>query len=373
MYMLHDMLMDPKSAQMATIMFVDMTNSTEITATTPESTWIANYGRAFDAIAHEVAAAADGEVVKFLGDGVMVRFPGDKPAEAINCAIRIQETIKELNRHEINCVFSIGIATGRVRQFKTAEGIADYLGKPVNKASRLCSAASSQAIIIDEETRDGANLLSIFSEYGKAADRQGRSYLSEQISTPLKGIKESVNCYEICWDKTAYGISGSHHTEAVKNSSIYQNAEKPAPQVTQIGYGTISSYKRDGDFVFIDGDDHVSYYSKPSFFLQDVEPEVGYKVFFHKRPPFSEGKSPVASSVIMVGEDYEGLVSKVLEKFCFVKIRGEKGEDHDVFYWLGDMPKNFEEGDSVEIELKDHYVKKEERFKAAGCNLELVS
>lgn len=333
---LSDVLKDPTSSLKATIMFVDMTNSTEITAKEKEATWISHFAMAFDAIIEEIGDS--GEIVKLLGDGAMVCFNHKDPAAAINCAIRIQERIKKLNLNEINCVFSIGISTGRVRRFSVGNSY-DYLGTTCNKAARLCAMASSQAIIIDEETRDGANLNAIVSKFGDASDWMGKNYVREEIETKLKGIDGSVTCYEVQWDKALYGVTGKHISDISSKISPIEPQGK-APVISNVGKvssGKVTQWRPDKGFCFIKTADGRDFFSQPQLFLRDIVPEVGQEVFFFERPPISEGKSPIAGSVVVVGKEYDArLFIPVGKPFLFAKVAGAAGEEHSLFKFQGD-------------------------------------
>lgn len=50
------------------------------------------------------------------------------------------------------CWFSIGVATGPVHRFETAQGTPDYVGSTADLAQRLCQAANAQAIWVDLKT-----------------------------------------------------------------------------------------------------------------------------------------------------------------------------------------------------------------------------
>ena len=87
-----------------------------------------------------------GEVVKALGDGIMLRC--DDPAAAIRLGLRI---VAELESDPRFPPVRVGIHSGPAVGH---EG--DWYGRTVNVASRLCSVAPGGEVLVSEATRGAA-------------------------------------------------------------------------------------------------------------------------------------------------------------------------------------------------------------------------
>ena len=151
-----------------TILFTDLVGSTA---------WFDRIG---DEAAHELRrrhfamlrrAVADhhGVEVKSLGDGLMIVF--SSAAAAISCAVAMQRAARRSNDP---VELRIGIETGE----PVREG-ADFFGRPVIVARRLCDAAQGGQILTSELVRDLAGS-------GGAEDFERLGSLA------LKGLSEPV-------------------------------------------------------------------------------------------------------------------------------------------------------------------------------------
>lgn len=108
----------------------------------------------------EIIKRNGGDIDKFVGDEIMASFRGkDALAHAVNCAIEIQNIIKEenINRNKLNktvCKVGIGINSGEVIVGNVgSKERMDFtsIGSVVNLAARLCSFASEGEILIGEK------------------------------------------------------------------------------------------------------------------------------------------------------------------------------------------------------------------------------
>lgn len=177
------------------VMFIDLANSTEAKIKTPEANWLITLGHFYDIVCKNVLEN-NGNITKFLGDGVMVTFSEDDTAKAINAAIQIQEEMLEDFLDKIasfSC--TIGIAVGEAVQFQINNST-DYVGRTIDLAARLCSAASPKAIIIDNATLETVNVAKIVAPRRKF-DR--KHPISTKYSVKLKGITSPIDCFEIFW------------------------------------------------------------------------------------------------------------------------------------------------------------------------------
>lgn len=86
-----------------------------------------------------------GEVVKWLGDGVMAVFPS--AVDAVDAAFEARERAAEISIEGFRPRLKTGIHLGRPRKFR-----ADYVGVDVNIAARLLEAAGPGEILISGPT-----------------------------------------------------------------------------------------------------------------------------------------------------------------------------------------------------------------------------
>jgi adenylate cyclase len=113
----------------------------------------------------DVLFRAEGTLDKYVGDEIMALFGApvemaNAPLSAVRCALEMQRTLKEFNRTRVAeglepIKIGIGINTGKVitgaiGSSKTLQYTA--IGDPVNTASRLCSIAKADEIILSENT-----------------------------------------------------------------------------------------------------------------------------------------------------------------------------------------------------------------------------
>lgn len=126
------------------------------------------------------AGAHGGEVVKTIGDSVMLAFLS--PTEAVSCAVRIQQGAARARARRGGPHIRIGINAGEATQ----EG-GDWFGPPVVVASRLCGRAAGDQILISEVVRT------------LAGTRGGHQYKPIGL-VELKGISEPVAASEVLWE-----------------------------------------------------------------------------------------------------------------------------------------------------------------------------
>jgi class 3 adenylate cyclase len=193
------------------VMFVDIANSTETKQKEPEASWLTTFGYFFD-IVNEIILRHDGEIIKYLGDGVMAIFKEEQAVEAINAAIQIQETLLKNyldNIAKVRC--SIGITFGIATQFQTNQG-KDFVGQTIDLAARLCSAASPQAIIINSSIIDVINAYKIVSQRGIIERRSPQEYIKFVYKISLKGFTDYIECHEIYWSNQTFGVKPNYKT-----------------------------------------------------------------------------------------------------------------------------------------------------------------
>jgi adenylate cyclase len=124
--------------QMETAVFADLTDFTRLTEESGDDV-AAEVAVTFSQLANEVAATHGGDVIKWLGDGVFLRF-GD-PDDAVLAALEIVESAPSRGLPEVH----IGVNAGPMLY---DEG--DYFGRTVNIAARIASEAGPSEVYIGE-------------------------------------------------------------------------------------------------------------------------------------------------------------------------------------------------------------------------------
>ncbi|MEX2100124.1 MAG: AAA family ATPase, partial [Acidimicrobiia bacterium] len=162
-----------------TVFFTDIVGSTEQRSRLGDEVGDA-LRREHDTIVREATEAHGGEVVKGTGDGALVAFLG--AAEALSCAIAIQQAIERRNRTaDERLGLCVGVSLGDARY---EDG--DIHGTSVNEAARLCAKAGDGEIICSDVVRAVA---------GSRTDVEFRPLGSLE----LKGIPDPVAVSAVLW------------------------------------------------------------------------------------------------------------------------------------------------------------------------------
>jgi len=128
------------------IMFTDIVESTEMTARLGD-TMATELIRAHDSLVRRALARFDGREVKHLGDGIMATF--DSTEAGVECARAIQRSFERYNRQSPEPIhIRIGLDSG-----EPVEDNRDLFGSTVQRASRLCSAAEPDHIVVSGAVR----------------------------------------------------------------------------------------------------------------------------------------------------------------------------------------------------------------------------
>ncbi|KRC98193.1 MULTISPECIES: adenylate/guanylate cyclase domain-containing protein [unclassified Streptomyces] len=234
---LREAFAEPQSREARTVLFIDQVGSTAMKEQQPEASWLPALGWLYDTVT-ALAVQADPEAeIKYLGDGIMITFDSDRATDAVNVAVSVQEAVHDANqgrtgaRGVIDFTCSIGVGTGSVVAFTTPTGGHDYVGTVVDKAKRLCDAASPKAIFVDRATASAANVMKIASRLGIALGRAPEQYQGDVQRAPLKGFDQPVEYYEILWDQQLYGLK----SEAVtRNTDRMRQAPSSPPGTTRL-------------------------------------------------------------------------------------------------------------------------------------------
>ena len=168
------------TTQTATILVSDMVGSTDQRMAVGEDR-AEELRRLHDRALSDAAVASGGVVVKGLGDGLLVRFPG--AAEAMAAAVAMQQAVEALGRREgVESVIRVGISSGDV----TLEN-GDCFGTPVIEAARLCDAAGGGEIY-------AAEVVTVL-----ARGRGGHE--TEPVGElELKGLSDPVATQRVLWE-----------------------------------------------------------------------------------------------------------------------------------------------------------------------------
>lgn len=164
------------------IMFTDLKDSTQIAVQLGDEKAM-HLLRVHNAMTREALKDHDGREVKTTGDGFLLSF--GSAANAVDCAIAIQESFKKYNeRHpEESLSVRIGVAAG-----EPIEEDGDLYGAAVNLAARICDQAEAGRILIAQIVRTEID------ECGRVLQFASGGMLE------LKGFDEPVDVYEVVWD-----------------------------------------------------------------------------------------------------------------------------------------------------------------------------
>lgn len=283
------------------ILFADLSGSTEMKGKLGEVAWLPTLGKFLD-ITSDAITGHGGTVVKYLGDGAMAAFDGEHAAEAICTGIQIQEMLRSAKAQGWlnDCVATVGIATGRVVEFKAPGGGLDYVGSVVDLAARLCGAAGPQAVWVDSATVASANMNKVSSELGRAHQRSPEDYLSDEWKVQLKGFAKPVKYREVVWHAKPFGPTNEVIGEITERSDR-QGGRHADPHAAPAREGVVKRWDPDKGFGFIATVDHGDYYVNRRYIVGDEDLTVGRSVKFVPRPPLKEGAYPIAACTVQEG------------------------------------------------------------------------
>ncbi|MBI5211926.1 MAG: HAMP domain-containing protein [Nitrospirae bacterium] len=169
--------------RLVTVLFADIRAFTTFAESFPSEIVIERLNRILEAEA-ETVQKFGGDIDKFVGDEIMAVFEDE--LAAVKCAKEMIEKVAELDKgYPSSLRIGVGINTGEV--IAGHIGSKDRLeyaliGDTVNIASRLCSLAKPDTVLISEST------------YQKISAGVKAVLIPDQ---KIKGKKETVNIYEI--------------------------------------------------------------------------------------------------------------------------------------------------------------------------------
>ena len=351
---LQQMFNSEDSRVLGAVMFVDMSNSTEMKEKQAEQTWLGTLAALFDTIRDEIDKAKTGTIVKYLGDGVMLVYDVKSITDAINNAISIQEILEENRKKRIfDCHCTIGIATGRMVKAQTAQGALDYFGSVVDRAARLCSAGSPNSILVDQDTIENSLMMGIISRIGEALDRTGAEYKGDKQQITLKGFSKLIDYYEILWARERFGIKSEALTNAVqaRASQVLVQSDDNGQRQQKMEWikGEVTCWNIEKHFGFIKGSDGIDYYVNINLTIGDHPLDKGRTVYFVPKDPLQSGTKPAASCVVILDEQLQGVVQYMdySKHFGFITVRDRYQDFNKLFVHAGDHSEEFHNGDHV--------------------------
>jgi class 3 adenylate cyclase len=163
------------------IMFTDIVGSTEMTTRLGDRMGT-ELIRAHDSIVRRSLKAYGGTEVKHTGDGIMASFVST--TQAVDCATAIHQEFERYNRGNTEPIrIRIGIDCG-----EPVEDSNDLFGTTVQLAARLCSAASTDQILVSENVFRNQHSSATFKE-------------TERLQ--LKGFSMPIRAFECAWVRPA--------------------------------------------------------------------------------------------------------------------------------------------------------------------------
>jgi adenylate cyclase len=203
-----------------TTLFVDISSFTAMTEGMEPQRVVRLVNRIMSRLG-EIVESHGGVVDKYLGDGLMALFGApvnrtDHAARAVRAALRMQETMKELEREQATGETPVRVAVGIHTAPVVAGNIGSsnrlnytVIGEGVNLAARLCSGAGPGVILVSEATRDVV---------------QDAFAIRSAGARPFKGFSRPLEVFQV----TGAGKSGET-TEGAARDPLEARADAPMP------------------------------------------------------------------------------------------------------------------------------------------------
>ena len=174
---------DDRDPGIRTILFTDIVESTSLTQKIGDEAAM-EIVELHDAIVRDALKDLGGREIKHLGDGIMASFVS--AAAAVKCAARVQNEIAKRAKEKTDqpVRIRVGIAAG-----EPVERHDDLFGVTVQLASRLCSHAAADQIVVSNVV---AELCA-----GKALPFEDLGQVT------LKGFENPVRAHAVAWSSAA--------------------------------------------------------------------------------------------------------------------------------------------------------------------------
>jgi class 3 adenylate cyclase len=351
---LRDSFADPQSREDRSVVFIDQVGSTAMKEQQPEAGWLPQLGFLYDTVTAIALRSNPDAEIKYLGDGIMISFDGDRATEAVNMAIQVQEAVNDANQGRtggkgaVDFSCSVGVSTGPIVAFLTPTGGRDYVGMVADKARRLCDAASPKGILIDRATAAAANMTRIASRVGTALGRTPEQYQGDVQRIPLKGFDQPVDYYEVFWDQQLHGLKSAGVTSTADRMrpaaapvvspqlTVVRQSGKPNAQEER-HVGEVTCWKPEANFGFIrDQRTGEDFYFRGSHMVYPEDAAeslaVGSQAVFVATGRTDNNRKRFAVGILVVGEYAEGTLRLPEGKaHGWLRVTDELGNSHHVF------------------------------------------
>lgn len=333
-----------------TASFYDLRNSLESKVTRSPAAWLSDLGFLYSTVRACKQELVPDAVIKFAGDGIVLVANSVYAAEAMNCAIKVVEAFSEAAAPrrgqftgDVSVEVSVGIATGELLQFHPPEGGVDHVGPVMDIASRLCSMASPNAVLVDTITVEVANMGKVSSRHGVLMRRTPAEYRGDRELVKIKGIPDLFAYHEVLWEAHRFGIRSEAVTEAASSRSTEPPAPAPALSFdrNRTGddkkIGTVKTWQPDKGFGFVtDASGEDFHFSRKSLVYPEDANLLGKpnaQLAFRTAAPVREGQSRRALTALVIGGDAEGRITHVNRerRFAFVGVNDDFGNEISVY------------------------------------------
>lgn len=336
--------------------FIDIVGSADRKHSEPEISWVNQ--------THYVYSTVENAVFETVGPSTWLKYSGDgflvitEEQEAmINACIRIQEGLADgrdghaAGASKINFTVSIGITSGLVYEFQRRDGGTDYLGLSIDRAARLCSAASSNAIFVDAATVSDAKMRMITSRVGNVLRYGGNDYAGPVQSAPLRGFPDPVDFHELRWDRELYGARSQVVTDAVgllkdKTSPHAETATDNAAGAgrpaavgrIERGLAAVQMWDPAKRFGFAKdsttGEEFYFHVSNLVYAEDAVDLASGVHIAYTPAPATREGGKRSAAAILIVENDAEGVVVSLPEgkNHGWIRVTDRSGNSQMVYF-----------------------------------------
>ncbi len=164
------------SRRWVTVMFIDIVGSTQLAEELGDEEWIGILAR-YREFVRAAFVARGGNEVGTQGDGFLAEFPG--PADAVLCAVDIQQDIRKVSAAGMPLEVRIGIHAG-----DAVHDDGDLIGRVVNLASRVTGEADPGEILVTEPVADYLG---------------GRLQLEDRGLREMKGVPQPRHVLAVIW------------------------------------------------------------------------------------------------------------------------------------------------------------------------------
>ena len=337
-----------------TVGFLDMVDSLGRMVEHPAATWMGETEFVYRTIEDvlDQFSLRPHTVLKVEGDGAIMVVPSSRAADLINVMVMIMEVLYQSAQTrmghftgDIVVKMRGGIATGELLRFiPPANGVEhpggiDHIGPPMAIASRLCSAASPNAILADVTTIETADLGAVRSQLRTLRHRTPAEYRGDSQVVRVKGLKNPLPYHEIHWHDNLFGLASTAVTETTKPPTPSgPPAVTAAPPERSTGrrhpekaVGKIKTWREDLGWGFVSGPGGEDFYlNRRGLVYADEDGKAlrpGVEVAFTIAPPVAEGKARRALAALVVGAEADGklVYRHATGAYGYIDVADERG------------------------------------------------